>query len=110
MPTESHGTGVPATLRGTWEIGPGPCRFPGNADSDSRLVIDANRIKGYEDWSEILAITQIASLPLTWKLKTRQHYQENTIELDLIVSVTGKKQDTLVIVDESRGELYVRCR
>jgi hypothetical protein len=96
-------------LHGTWEVGPERCKLPGNPDSDARIVIEANRIYGYEDWSEALEVTAISTSPLAWRLRIREHFQEEVYESDLIFSVTSKDQSSLTIIDESRAETYVRC-
>ena len=100
---------LPRVLRGTWEIGPELCKLPGNGDSDSRIVIEARKINGYEHWSQILAVTQISTVPLAWKVRRRDDAQGDIFEVEAIFSITSEDQGSLVIIDSSQDVSYRRC-
>lgn len=103
------GTELPKVLHGVWEAGVTTCKYPGNPDSDSRIVISGKKVEGYEDWSEVLEVTRLNDKPFAWKIRARLHIHEDISEEQSVFVLSASDNGNLVIVDESRPEIYVRC-
>lgn len=99
----------PSVLHGVWEAGVATCTSPGNPDSDTRIIISDEKVEGFEDWSEVLEVSSISDKPHAWKVRVRSHMQEDEVETQSIYLMPTEDVGTLVIVDESRPETYVKC-
>lgn len=109
-PPRQTGSVIPSALHGIWEAGVETCVAPGNPDSDTRIIISDEKVEGFEDWSEVLQVSTLSDSPAAWKVRARLHMQEDVVEVQSIYLLPAKDTDRLVIVDESRPEIYVKCR
>lgn len=101
---------LPRELRGTWQGRVNRCTLPGDPDSDSRIIIGATKVEGYEDWSEVLEVAPLSRGPLAWKVKTRLHIPlEDASEITEIFLISGEDKGRLTIVNESQSNTYERC-
>lgn len=100
----------PKELIGIWQ-GDGPtCELPGNLDSDTRMDIRPDKLLDYEQWNLPLSVVQVSSRPKAWRIKSRLYIDGDFIEVYELFALTGHKDRTLTVVDESRVARYVRCR
>lgn len=101
---------LPRELHGTWQGGVDRCALPGDPDSDSRIIIEATKVEGYEDWSEVLQVAALSRTPLAWKVRTRLHIPlEDPVEVTEILLISGEDKGQLTIVNESQSTTYLRC-
>lgn len=100
----------PDQLIGVWQGDSKTCRLPGNMDSDTRMEIKTNKLIDYEQWNEPLVVLQISKKPQAWKIKSRLHIDENSVDQYEIYILSGSDKATLTVVDQSRSATYVRCK
>lgn len=99
---------MPKELQGVWQPGPHPCVFPGNLDSDSRIEIKAHVIRGYEDSRVPLEVKRVSESPAAWRIDYLLEIGDYADPYSAIFALSG--ENAMTIVDESRPEIYVRCR
>lgn len=109
MSAERNATSAsyPRELMGYWEHRNGPCKKPGNPDSDGRLVIGLNTMWGYEDKFEPTLVLQISKSPKAWKIKSIRHiYEDKSVNYDIFV-LHGDRY--LTVINDYSSYTYVRC-
>lgn len=99
----------PRELRGVWEGGVTSCRAPGNRDSDQRIEIAGRELTAYEDSQELLEIAPLSAVPLAWKVRSRLHLYEESVDLDQVFLISGEDAGQLTIVNKSNSTRYERC-
>lgn len=100
----------PSQLLGIWQGGSNTCRLPGNLDSDARMEIKPDKLLDYEQWNEPLVVLQISKQPLAWKIKSRLHIDEHSVDQYEIYILSGSDKGMLTVADKSRSATYVRCK
>jgi len=100
----------PSQLIGVWQGGSATCTLPGNLDSDTRMDIRSNKLIDYEQWNEPMVVLQISKKPQAWKIKSRLHIDERSVDQYEIYILSGSDKATLTVVDQSRSATYARCK
>lgn len=100
----------PSQLIGVWQGGSATCTLPGNLDSDTRMDIRPDKLIDYEQWNEPVVVLEISKKPQAWKIKSRLHIDENSIDQYEIYILSGSDKATLTVVDQSRSAAYARCK
>lgn len=97
----------PRELMGYWELRNGPCKKPGNPDSDGRLVIGLKTMWGYEDKYEPTLVLQISKSPKAWKIRSIHHiYEDKSVNYDIFVLHQDRY---LTVINDYSSHTYVRC-
>lgn len=102
-------TQLPVELHGIWEAGVATCVYPGNPDSDSRIVVTDRKIEGYEDWTEILEVKELSDSPRAWRVAARLHVYEETSDISGILALSGEDDGQLTIINGRQSNRYERC-
>lgn len=100
----------PSQLIGVWQGDSKTCLLPGNMDSDRRMEIKPDKLIDYEQWNEPVVVFQISKIPQAWKIKSRLHIDERSVDRYEIYILSGFDKGTLTVVDQSRSATYVRCK
>lgn len=100
----------PNQLIGVWQGGSTTCTLPGNLDSDARMDIRPDKLIDYEQWNEPIVVLEISKKPQAWKIKSRLHIDEHSIDQYEIYILSGSDKSTLTVVDQSRSATYARCK
>ena len=100
----------PNQLIGVWQGGSATCALPGNLDSDTRMDIRPDKLIDYEQWNEPIVVLEISKKPQAWKIKSRLHIDEKSLDQYEIYILSGSDKSTLTVVDQSRSATYARCK
>lgn len=99
----------PTALHGVW-LGEGAeyCKHPDSLDSDSRFVIAATKLTGYEDWQKPVSVRQISKAPQAWRVVSIQYRDGYTFDI-VDIMVLRNKGSVLTIVSDEHSRSYFRC-
>lgn len=96
----------PSQLRGSWDLGPEPCRLPVNPDADSPIKISAHALRAYEHTETPRYVKRASSRIAAWIISTDSAIAPGIVVYDLYVL----KGDYLTITDGETTRAYRRCR
>ena len=98
----------PKALRGVWDLAPLDCRASGIWDSDTRFLIDANALRGYEHTETPRSIKKISNAPEVWRIVAISNIAPEEIQGDADIYILDGKY--LTISNGSSSETYIRCK
>lgn len=97
----------PAELQGVWDAYPTPCVAADMSDSDMRISIEPNALRGYENNDALKSIEKIADAPATWQVVTISDIAPAGIQGEADIYVLHK--DALTITNGERAYTHIRC-
>lgn len=95
----------PQELQGTWDIGPGACSLPVNADSDTPIRIEPGRLVGFENIDIPKRVTRLSDQTAAWVIATESNIAPGIVVEDAYV-VDG---DSVTVTDGESSRTYRRC-
>lgn len=98
----------PVEILGVWDAYPLPCAADEVSDSDMRIEIAGDVLRGYEHNDVLRSIDPIAMSPLTWRVVTISDIAPEEIQGEADIYVL--RGDTLTITNGERAYTYIRCR
>ena len=98
---------LPAEIHGVWDLAPEPCYVDPTVESDSRLQIGADFVRGYEELMEIREVARISDIPLALRVLAVSDIAPPDLQGPAIYVLSG---DSLTIADAEQARSYVRCR
>lgn len=107
-PASGNPLRFPAQITGAWDAYPLPCFDDGPSDSDTRIRIVADALRGYENNDALDSIEHIASSPMTWRVVTISDIAPPEIQGEADIYVL--RGDTLTITNGERAHTYIRCK
>lgn len=97
----------PAEIHGLWDLAPAPCVVEPQVESDSRLGIGPDFIRGYEELMEVREVARISDDPPAWRVLTVSDIAPPELQGPALYVLSG---DWLTIADSTQARSYVRCR
>lgn len=106
-----HGPGgapqLPSEIRGFWDLAPYPCVVGPHGESDSRLEMGADFVRGYEELMEVREVQKVSDVPPAWRVLTVSAIAPPELQGPALYVLTGH---SLTIADAGQARSYVRCR
>lgn len=98
---------LPAEIHGFWDLAPDPCVIEPWIESDSRLEIGADFVRGYEERMEVREAEMVSDVPLAWRVLAVSDIAPPHLQGPALYVLSG---DSLTIAYAEQAQSYVRCR